>query len=129
MGWSHSAVCKECGERFTVNSGGGFLFHLLRCTQCGETKSLSFEELGEVHLQYLKGLEGPYSVATGPADQAARETYSGRAISEATYHRKVEKIAGDCRCGGRFTFRARPRCPKCRSRRLEDVFEDVVMYD
>ena len=27
---------------------------------------------------------------------------------------------GSCGCGGRFTFRAKPRCPKCRSTRQAD---------
>ena len=129
MGLSYRAACKECGHCFRVNMGGGFVFHLLRCTRCGRAKEVSFDELGEVHVQYLKGLDGPYCVATAGHDQTVRETYPGPAISESTYERKVQRIAGSCRCGGRFTFRAKPRCPKCRSTRLENTYEDSVLYD
>lgn len=94
-----------------------------------KARSVSFEELGEVHLQYLKGLGGPYSIATAARDRAVQEAYTGRSISESTYQRRVQQIAGSCRCGGRFTFRASPRCPKCRSRRLESTGEDFILYD
>ena len=33
-----------------------------------------------------------------------------------------------CGCGGRFTFDASPRCPKCRSAELEDL-GNYVDYD
>ncbi len=129
MGMAYHATCKKCRHRFEVRIGGGFFFHLLHCTYCGTDKHISFKELGEVHLQYLKGLDVPYCVASANNDEAVRDSYSGRAISEATYERKVQKIAGTCQCGGSFTFRAKPRCPKCRSTRLEDNREHAVLYD
>lgn len=129
MGMSYQAACQECGHRSKVKVGGGFAFHLLHCTHCGKAKSITFDELGEVHLQYLKGLEGPYSVATADHDEAVKTTYPGRAISESTYERKVQKFAGSCRCGGSFTFRANPRCPKCRSTRLESTDVGRILYD
>jgi len=129
VGVTYRAVCQECGHRCKVEVGGGFVFHLLHCIQCGKAKAVSFDELGEVHLQYLKGLEGPYSVPTAAHDEAVKETYSGRAISESTYERKVQRIAGACRCGGRFTLRAKPRCPKCRSIRLDPVDGSDILYD
>jgi hypothetical protein len=64
MGAGISAKCLDCGSEFTVNEGGGLSFHLLRCDTCGETKGVGFGELGELHLRYLKGLPGPYSVVT-----------------------------------------------------------------
>jgi uncharacterized Zn finger protein len=56
MGSQVNAKCRECGNTFTVMHGGGFFFHLVRCDQCGETKSIKFSNLGELHLRYLKGL-------------------------------------------------------------------------
>ena len=129
MGMTYRAACQECGHRSKVEVGGGFVFHLLHCTQCGKAKAVSFDELGEVHLQYLKGLEGPYSVATSDHDEAAKATFTGRAISESTYERKVQRLAGSCRCGARFTFRAKPRCPKCRSVRLGPPGRDAMLGD
>jgi len=129
MGMSYRAACEECGYRSKVEIGGGFAFHLLHCTQCGKAKSVSFDQLGDVHLQYLKGLEGPYSIATAAHDDAVKSTYTGRAISESTYERRVQRFAGSCRCGGRFTFRAKPRCPKCRSTKLEPIKASRVLYD
>ena len=49
-----------------------------------------------------------------------QETYPGPAISEATYEWKVQRMAGSCQCGRSFTFRTKPRCPKCRSTRQAD---------
>lgn len=71
----------------------------------------------------------PYSGATAAADQAAREAYSGEALSEEVYRQKVEEIAGSCDCGGRFSFTASARCPECRSERLEETGEAGVLYD
>ena len=129
MGSMEGVECQDCGHRFQVASGGGFMFHLLNCTQCGEQKSLPFDELGEVHVQYLKGLNVPYSMATAEANKAAREAYSGEAITEEVYRQKVEEIAGRCACGGSFSFSAGPRCPQCRSDRLEDTGVPGVLYD
>lgn len=129
MGSSFRAACKACGHRFQVEEGGGFAFHLLHCTQCGKAKAVSFEELGEAHLGYLKSLDVPYSIATAAHDEAIQATYGGPALSEPVYHRKVQRIAGSCRCGGRFSLKARPRCPQCRSTRLENTGQGFVLYD
>ena len=40
------------------------------------------------------------------------DAYSGRAISESSYERKVQRIAGSWRGGARFTVRAKPRTEK-----------------
>jgi hypothetical protein len=46
---------------------GGFT-HVLHCDSCGEAKTIPFDEIWELHLQFLKGLEGPYSVASAEYD-------------------------------------------------------------
>ena len=46
MGHRVETKCLECDEKFEVDHGGGFLFHLLRCDKCGITKSIRFDELG-----------------------------------------------------------------------------------
>lgn len=122
-------ACKDCGHRFRAESGGGFSFHLLRCDRCGKTKSIGFAELGDVHLGYLKGLPGPYCVASSEHDHEVQERYPGRPLSERAYERKVQEFAGACGCGGRFRFRARVRCPKCRSTRLEATPGSMMLYD
>lgn len=115
MGFSYTAICRKCATRFTVRAGGGFFFHLLHCTQCGKEKSIGFNKLGDIHTAYLKGLKVPYVVATAGHDAAARAAFKGEAITQRQYHGRVGKFAGECSCGGRFTMRARPRCPQCRS--------------
>lgn len=102
MGSEFEAVCKKCGHRFSVRSGGGFFFHLLHCDSCGRDKSVSFDEIGEAHLKYLKGLKGPYCVASSEHDRKVREAYPGEPISEAEYQEEVETIAGRCKCGGSY---------------------------
>ncbi len=55
MGSANAAQCLECGKAFTVSHGSGFFFHLLRCGECGRTRAIGFDELGDLHLRYLKG--------------------------------------------------------------------------
>jgi hypothetical protein len=130
MGQRYGAICEQCGHKFTVDEGGGFVFHLLHWDECGKSQSISFEKVGEPHLRYLKGLPGPYCIATREGDKDIRENYPGEPLPEAEYHVIVENLAGKCKCGGQFTFDASPRCPKCKSIRLrEDPDVPVVNYD
>ena len=62
MGILRGVICRACGQKSTVSEGGGFVFHLLRCDLCGDAKSISFEEIGEPHLRYLKGNRGRQSL-------------------------------------------------------------------
>ena len=128
MGRVVRARCLDCGRTFRLEHGGGFSFHLVCCDTCGKTKSIGFDELGELHLRYLKGLPGPYSVATAEHDETIRKHASVEPISEEEYHRGVERVAGKCKCRGKYTLDAPPRCPKCRSTRIEEG-ETTVMYD
>lgn len=115
MGYSYTAYCRKCRSSFKVNDGGGFFFHLLRCDSCGGERSIGFDEIGEPHLRYLKGLDGPYCLASAEHDRHVRENYPGEPMGEEEYHGAVEEICGRCDCGGRFRFDAPPRCPKCRT--------------
>ncbi len=128
MGHTMNAKCHECGNTFTVDKGGGFFFHLLRCDKCGKTKPIGFDRLGELHLRYLKGLPGPYCVASRDHDKHVREHADVEPISEVEYHKGVEAIAGRCRCRGNYKLDAPPRCPKCRSAVIEEG-EIFIMYD
>jgi|TARA_B100001964_G_C14221632_1_gene595553 DNA-directed RNA polymerase subunit M/transcription elongation factor TFIIS len=130
MGQTISVTCKKCGHKFKVAEGGGFVFHLLHCDSCSKTKSISFDEIGEPHLQYLKGLKGPYCTVTSERDKHVQDNYKGKALSEKKYYAAVEKIVGDCKCGGTFKFNAKPRCPKCKSLKFtEDENGEVIHYD
>ncbi len=130
MGSSFGAICNECGEKYMVSQGGGFCFHLLHCERCGKEKSIGFDELGEIHLSYLKELSGPYCIATREHDKEVQEGYPGEPLSEVEYDAKVEEIAGTCKCGGHFTFDALARCPRCKSDDYREYPEVCgVMYD
>ena len=115
MGFETKGKCRKCGKVFRVRMGGGFCFHLLRCDTCGIVKSIAFDRLGSLHARYLKGLDVPYAVVWRHADEAARTACADAPISQRAYHAGVERIAGTCKCGGQHKFRARPRCPQCRS--------------
>ena len=115
MGTEQQATCNRCGNEFTISEGGGFVFHLLHCEQCGKEKSVLFHDLGELHFRYLKGLSVPYSIATWESDTEIQHHYPGEPLAKADYQRRVEEFAGSCECGGGFRFEAPPRCPKCRS--------------
>jgi hypothetical protein len=128
MGYSFKATCKDCHLHFEGSQGGGFFFHLLRCDRCGDSKYIGFDEIGEPHLRYLKGLSGAYCIASSDSDKIVRESYPGDSITEEQYHQAVEQLAGCCPCGGRFKFDAPIRCPRCRSSRI-DHGETLMMYD
>ena len=128
MGHRNMAKCKTCGHDFVVDHGGGFFFHLLRCDSCSRTKSLDFEEIGELHLQYLKSSDMPYSIAGQEQWENVRENYQGKALPEGDYRKAVEKLAGKCKCGGNFSFNAKPRCPKCKSLDIEEG-PTLIHYD
>ena len=128
MGQIVRTACLECGERFEMSRGGGFKFHQLGCDTCGKTTAIGFAALGDLHRRYLKGLSGPYCLVTAEDNARLREESGIVPISTEEYHRRVERLAGKCVCGGRFTFAAPPRCPKCHSMRLAEG-EVVICYD
>jgi len=124
------AVCSVCTMRFPVNDGGGFFFHLLRCDTCGQEKRIGFDTLGEIHLRYIKGLGGPWCVASTDADKKVQVSFPGEPIDEKEYHAFVEKSAGLCSCGGNYTFDAKPRCPRCHaSEYTRDPHGERAFYD
>lgn len=90
MGASVFTRCKQCGEEFWAMHGGGFFRHLLHCDKCGREKSIGFDELGKIHLRYLKGLKGPYSVVSMKHDAHVREHLALEPIAEVDYHRMIE---------------------------------------
>jgi len=128
MGVEVEGTCLECGETFSVSHGGGFFFHLVRCEACGSTKSITFEELGLVHLRYLKGLTVPYAVVSMPLDTFVQEELPIEPLSGEDYRRAIDALAGDCSCRGKFTLGAPPRCPACRSTHIDEG-EITIFYD
>lgn len=115
MGCQLKAECLDCGKTFTLNLGGGFRFHLVRCDKCGRTKSMDFDDLGDLH-------KHPRNEENALEDRPVEPTWDDE------YERRIEAIAGKCKCGGQYTLDAPPRCPKCRSTRLEEG-EPTAMYD
>lgn len=130
MGCIRGVICKGCGTKYEIRIGGGFTNHDLHCDKCGKLKSVSFGELGEIHLRFLKGLKVPYCVATMGYDKYVQEHYPRDPITESEYNRLTEEFAGKCECGGIYTFDAKPRCPKCRSvESEEDPNGKFILYD
>jgi Zn ribbon nucleic-acid-binding protein len=130
MGQSFGAICNQCGTKFMVDAGGGSAFHVLHCETCGQAKSISFEELGDLHAAYLKGLGGPYAHSTRKSDKFISKNFAGEPISEEEYDQKVEEHTGLCGCGGHFRFSASARCPKCRNNDwTEDPYSKHVRYE
>lgn len=128
MGSRYEVICKECGKKYDANYGGGLSTHLLHCDKCGKEKWIGFSELGEIHLKFIKGLDTPYSIATGESDKYTQDNYPGDPINEDEYFRLIEEFAGKCECGGSYTFDAKPRCPKCRSKDSKSATL-TVLYD
>ena len=130
MGSQFNAICSKCGEKFTVSDGGGFFFHLLHCNKCGKEKSIGFDELGEIHLRYIKGGVGPYCIASMDSDKKIQESFPGEPLNEKEYNKQVEHFAGICNCGGKFKFSGKSRCPKCHSLKYtQDQNGEFWFYD
>ena len=115
MGTAFGVICRQCDHHFMSRLGGGFFFDLLHCEVCGATKSLGHQELGDIHLSYVKGLPGPYAVTRAGMDRQIQAEYPGRPITEDEYHAAAEATLDACQCGGQFRYSAPPRCPNCRS--------------
>jgi hypothetical protein len=90
-----------------------------------------FDEIGEPHLRYLKGLQVPYCVVSAERDRHVRKTYTGDPMTDDEYHAAVEELCGRCDCGGgQFRFDAAPRCPACRSAdHRADPEGEFIFYD
>ena len=115
MGSASGYICRTCGGRFQVRSGGGFYFDLLHCDTCGEVKSITHQELGDIHLGFVKGLPGPYAVVRSEMDRRIQREYQGEPLTQAEYQAAAEATIDACSCGGHFRYDAEARCPACRS--------------
>ena len=117
MGQRTGYRCGACGERFEIEEGGGFFFDLLHCDRCGEARVIGHEEMGDIHLGYVKGLDGPYAFVRAESDERIRREYPGEALTETEYEAAVEGIVDPCPCGGSYRYDAPARCPGCGSTR------------
>ena len=132
MGSASGFICRACGARFMAKEGGGFFFDLLHCDKCGTTRNVGHEELGDIHLRYVKGLPGPYAVSRMEMDRRIQQEYAGEPISRDEYRVAAEATLEPCACGGTFRYDAPARCPGCRSRRDQwdrDPKAPHVFYD
>jgi hypothetical protein len=115
MGTATGHICRVCKTRFRVKDGGGFFFDLLHCDGCGRAQSVGHEELGDIHLRFVKGLPGPYTVGRTLMDRRIQREYPGKPLSRDEYHAAAEATFDPCPCGGQFRYGAPPRCPTCGS--------------
>src|SRR4051812_44691109 len=111
MGSATGMICRVCTTAFQVNGDGGFYFDLLHCDAYGKTQSVRHQDLGEVHLRFVKGLRTPYAMARAEMDRRIQAEYPGEPLSRDEYHAAAEATLDPCPCGGRFRYGAPPRCP------------------
>ena len=130
MGTQTEHHCQACGTSFVIQEGGGSFFDLLHCDRCGRGRSVGHDEMGDIHLGYIKGLDRPYSIVRAESDEQIRREYPGEAITENEYRAAVEQLVGSCDCGGLFRYDAPSRCPGCGStgEQWSDGTE-IVIYD
>jgi hypothetical protein len=128
LGSSSAAQCLDCKGQFTVDHGGGFRFHQLRCVRCGQATTIGFDELGDLHVRYLKGSERPYTLVFEGEHRYVREHVDVEPLSSEEYYAAVAAAAGNCDCGGTLSFDAPARCPKCGSAQIEEG-PPLVCYD
>jgi len=115
LGSASAHICRVCGTRVFARSGGGFFFDLLHCDTCGTDQSIRHEELGDIHLGFVKGLPGPYAVSRSKMDRQIQLEYEGATLTRDEYHTAAEATLDPCVCGGRFRYDSLARCPSCRS--------------
>jgi len=96
--------------------------------RCGQKREVAFNELSELHVAYLKGLGGPYSLVTAKHDDEVYAAFTGEPIDEAEYHAGINRFAGSCRYGGEYQLEAWTRCPKCGSTDY-NLDGPVMIYD
>lgn len=48
MGMHMNGICLECGHHFDFRSGGGFVFDLVRCEQCGAEECVSIKVISKL---------------------------------------------------------------------------------
>jgi DNA-directed RNA polymerase subunit M/transcription elongation factor TFIIS len=106
MGYSYKACCRSCGNHFRADVGGGRRWELLRCSLCGSSETIAHDQIMETVRNLNEQLR-----------QVDLEDDFNRVHDE--FRRSVETYAGVCRCGGRLTFDAPPRCPACSSTEIE----------
>ena len=127
MGHTAETKCRDCCKDFTFDQGGGFFFQLLRCDQCGKTKSIGHDKLGDLRKQYHRGKLHSFLIPIEDQERY-KQKYGVLPISEKEYHQAVEAIAGPCECSGKYTFDAPPRCRDCRSTRIDEG-KTILFYD
>ena len=115
MGTQIAHRCESCSASFEISEGGGFVFDLLHCERCGAAREVGHDEMGDIHLGYVKGLDGPYAVVRAESDERIRREYTGEPLTEAGYQAAVEGLLDPCACGGSFRYDAPARCPGCGS--------------
>ena len=124
MGRKVKAKCLDCGEAFEVKHGGGFNFFLVRCDTCGKTRSVSFN-----NLSYLEASGKSPGIASAERDGDERKQAPVEPVSEGERNRRIEAVVGRCRCRGKYASDAPPRCPTCRSTRLDEDHTITMLYD
>lgn len=103
-----SRICRACGAKFTVQTGGSRRSDVLHCDVCGARMYVLHEDLGDLYRRYLRHPK-PYVYGWTLQEDP------GDGLNPAEYHAAVEDTLGPCACGGRFRYDAPPRCPTCRS--------------
>jgi hypothetical protein len=119
MGQLFECQCQDCSTTFRVGWGGGISFEELRCNACGDTVGVPRLHIKDPGKQY------PHREAW----RAIRRSMNENGFEKAEYERQVQAFLPPCDfCGGAYEFHAPPRCPKCRSTRLEKG-KLVLRYD
>jgi hypothetical protein len=125
MGWKWEAVCRACNKEFWASWGHSRRNWELRCEDCGERSGFGRSSTGP----------GPPPDSLHPTHAAEDQAFTelpedapGRDLLPRTidlvrmtaewadWQQRAEAwFKVRCKCGGRYTFDAPERCPKCRS--------------
>lgn len=125
MGRAFQAKCAACQHTFPASEGGGVRYECVRCKKCGRDEDVPHEDLGDIYLAYLKGL----NPVLAEMDGADGRTYPGEPITRREFRRRVVAKAGVCGCGGQFSFTAPLRCPACGSEAVADDGTRSIRFD
>lgn len=90
MGSASGYICRTCGTRFQVRSGGGFFFDLLHCEACGEAKSVGHQRRGGIETRK------PRACSMTDSAKAFKRLSAAEALRASTSTSRVRRTSRRC---------------------------------
>lgn len=111
MGKLYHYQCNSCKHEFEFTQGPIMAGHVAHCQDCGKEKLIPPDDLPPELWGYHTF---DYQWEPGLADDEPK---------------LIAEVTGLCSCGGSYSLKAAPRCPKCRSLDLIKDEAYIILVD